>query len=846
MAYQAGKFKINQQNIEHENRDLQSKQRNWLQKNDYGLFISPENKGFIVSELLSKYLALDQDELTPLPWEQPYCSGHALDIACSEKLQFINEIIAVKRIKSGEFPPSDQYAERELGDVLYKLIGYQVSDDDNEIFLDQEQYIQKQPPLLSELGQRISNLMQFAIGPKWLAFNLAALYFRFVGDLKETTTCLEAALKFPNYQDIALTQLAQILMRNTLEKYDVEEMMKIERMLGIAMQEGINEPLPYYLMAVFHSIQGQWIMAERLLFQTLQFEPNFQPSIEALLGKKCGSRIMNYKSKTVHDVYPPICCWPNEQDVFCFEQPKNGILTKKQRKRHSHSITTITRCFRAESMMDEPYTTHFIYFRCNTPYTGKSYPAPAYAMLLSPLLFPAFQLRALKEEKIVRKIETEIMTEWRNQNEQKIPVFPLDYGNFSLERIKAHQRRIWPENVNGMEDYFQHKNFEHIVVTEEDMKLLPDDETTTTTTMATIKKRTNDLLNNTEAATMSINLTNSTATDTFDHDVLLEKEAKPQSFRYTIRRNISRKIDVVKFGELQSRADVVRIFDIELPQNLPTPSTEMIMLGKRSAAASSKKYLLDQNCHTQKKSRKLMLEQSVSTWISPTAKGVKLADLTFMDLTFPNMPVLEPVCSEFMLALERDSMLIDLDDLPAYLYRYQLTKFYRPEKALRDTFRSIGMSKSEKVEHVATRLFFAINSVPAADQVHWALSTLASLYWRLKGDPVNAIRCLRHSLLTSPENFKDVPLVSLANIYNQAGFLNSALFTLNKALEIGGQDVVAIHFTLANLLSNIGDFAHALQFYYSTLSLQSNFEPAKMRIASIHCITNGTLLDDGA
>lgn len=51
-----------------------------------------------------------------------------------------------------------------------------------------------------------------------------------------------------------------------------------------------------------------------------------------------------------------------------------------------------------------------------------------------------------------------------------------------------------------------------------------------------------------------------------------------------------------------------------------------------------------------------------------------------------------------------------------------------------------------------------------------------------------------------------------------------------------------IHFTLANLYSTIGNLPHALHFYHSTLALQSNFEPAKVRIASIHCSTQGELL----
>lgn len=75
-----------------------------------------------------------------------------------------------KRIKLGEFPASDKYAERKLKAELYKLVDYheesdEDDDDDRDIMAidDQERSNrhQQQPPLLSELGKRIGLLMQF-------------------------------------------------------------------------------------------------------------------------------------------------------------------------------------------------------------------------------------------------------------------------------------------------------------------------------------------------------------------------------------------------------------------------------------------------------------------------------------------------------------------------------------------------------------------------------------------------------------------------------------------------------------------------------------------------------------
>lgn len=101
------------------------------------------------------------------------------------------------------------------------------------------------------------------------------------------------------------------------------------------------------------------------------------------------------------------------------------------------------------------------------------------------------------------------------------------------------------------------------------------------------------------------------------------------------------------------------------------------------------------------------------------------------------------------------------------------------------------------------------------EDVHWTVTTAASLYWRVKGDAANAIKCLRHSLNSSPQEmrvrhlylpaltlmqcFQDVAMVSLASIYLQAGFVHSALVVGGEALKISPDSVVAIHFTLANI-----------------------------------------------
>jgi hypothetical protein len=55
------------------------------------------------------------------------------------------------RLKSGGVPPSDEQAERGLKDELYRLVGFDPAD----------VYRVQQPPLISEIGERIANLISF-------------------------------------------------------------------------------------------------------------------------------------------------------------------------------------------------------------------------------------------------------------------------------------------------------------------------------------------------------------------------------------------------------------------------------------------------------------------------------------------------------------------------------------------------------------------------------------------------------------------------------------------------------------------------------------------------------------
>lgn len=75
---------------------------------------------------------------------------------------------------------------------------------------------------------------------------------------------------------------------------------------------------------------------------------------------------------------------------------------------------------------------------------------------------------------------------------------------------------------------------------------------------------------------------------------------------------------------------------------------------------------------------------------------------------------------------------------------------------------------------------------------------MAALYWRVEGEAVRAVDCLRLALTHAPREVKDTSLISLANILHQAGHLNDAIVVTAAALDVTNRLPVS-HFTLANL-----------------------------------------------
>ncbi|XP_062250147.1 tetratricopeptide repeat protein 17 isoform X1 [Platichthys flesus] len=224
------------------------------------------------------------------------------------------------------------------------------------------------------------------------------------------------------------------------------------------------------------------------------------------------------------------------------------------------------------------------------------------------------------------------------------------------------------------------------------------------------------------------------------------------------------------------------------------------------------------------RTRRVDLTTVASTWLAVSAKNIDITE--HIDFATPlQEPAAEPLCNANLAA-----SMHTLDHLAGVANRAAI--HYTGESQLREVLQNLGKDKfsPQSFEQVGTR----IAKVLEKNQTSWVLSSMAALYWRVKGQGKRAIDCLRQALNYAPHHMKDVPLISLANIFQNARLWDDALTVARMAVEIAPHFVVN-HFTLANVYIAMEEFEKAMRWYESTLKLQPEFAPAKDRLRTIQC-----------
>ncbi|XP_056383704.1 LOW QUALITY PROTEIN: tetratricopeptide repeat protein 17 [Hyla sarda] len=224
------------------------------------------------------------------------------------------------------------------------------------------------------------------------------------------------------------------------------------------------------------------------------------------------------------------------------------------------------------------------------------------------------------------------------------------------------------------------------------------------------------------------------------------------------------------------------------------------------------------------KLRRVELSTVASTWLAVSAKNIDITEHVDFGTQLQE-PGVEPLCNANLPA-----SMHTLDHLYGVANRAAI--HYTGESQLKEVLQNLGKDKypPQSLEQVGTRIMKVLEK----NQTSWVLSSMAALYWRVKGQGKKAIDCLRQALHYAPHHMKDVPLISLANIFHNAKLWNDAIIVATMAVEIAPHFVVN-HFTLANVYVAMEEYEKAMRWYESTLGLQPEFAPAKDRIRAIQC-----------
>lgn len=219
--------------------------------------------------------------------------------------------------------------------------------------------------------------------------------------------------------------------------------------------------------------------------------------------------------------------------------------------------------------------------------------------------------------------------------------------------------------------------------------------------------------------------------------------------------------------------------------------------------------------------KRLNLRAFYSTWLAVTAKNIKIEDHIDFSSSLPG-EILLPECPQ-----DFPSSLHTMDHLDGMKRREHLD--YAAEQGLREVLQNIN-GDSISTQEAGSRIAMALKNNPES----WVVSNMAALYWRVEGSAARALDCLRHALHYSPNDQKDIALISTANVYHRAGLLEDGITVAKMAVDIA-PTLVINHFTLANLYSAKGLFDKAIDLYESSLRLQSEFQPAVERLKTIQC-----------
>ncbi|XP_039439102.1 tetratricopeptide repeat protein 17 [Culex pipiens pallens] len=117
----------------------------------------------------------------------------------------------------------------------------------------------------------------------------------------------------------------------------------------------------------------------------------------------------------------------------------------------------------------------------------------------------------------------------------------------------------------------------------------------------------------------------------------------------------------------------------------------------------------------------------------------------------------------------------------------------------------------------------------------WKYHTIASYYWRKKGNAREAIECARRAVILAPRKHKDIPLLSMGTILQRSQYLNDSLVVLRAAVDHEPSEPEN-QMALGNTYMLLSEFNRSFEAYKAAESLDSVYSEHNDYIKkSINC-----------
>ncbi|OWF35392.1 tetratricopeptide repeat protein 17-like isoform X2 [Mizuhopecten yessoensis] len=779
------------------------------------IYLSPENKGFEIKALLTEAQNLTPGDEHPLPWYPPVCVP--LEEIPEGSAKSYDHIKSVSREERTRMPL--KMSDKSIRQTLLNHVNGGVVTEE-------------------EVGQRILTALKKSVGPKWMLYNLAGMYWRIIGNNYHGIECIRRSLVHvpDKYKDVPLVNLANILYR--WGRY--HDAVKV-------MRDALNisdiEPSSHFFFGNVLWAAKNYTGAVKHYQISLEIQPDNPEVVSTLRAIKCFQRYHQAtQSAAPQETAPPVPtanCQPRLAPLGKGKETESRVICKRENGEEKCVIETRSRSKSGECNGHCTQTCTVTPIKLDSCagdiHPGGELPALSGDGAQCPSAKnqasnggpeePTFgsdfstKLDEVSEYYLTKGVcQGEECSQLRVQQGGQKPHIKLDFVNGVLHQklifvsspnelhVEADECVIFndgskssgcnqPEYRAYLEEFdYSKEDFDQIQMVFIEHRSNADPPCGTAQKPAPQDSQSPDGQSQSQPIVSSEK-----------HPPHLEPEGPPaQEIAGGNSRYGSPRIPQMNDG--RPAIDDDWFPDSELPDTsvhvtlrytLPPP--------------------IKNDC---KEVKDINFKEFTSTWLSVSAKGIDLRKHIDFD-TVIKRDFEEPYCMTDVTSP------LDLDSLPGITHSETLNYF--AETGLKEVLQKLG-GDSQPVGVVGTRIAHALKK----NTTSWVLTNVAALYWRVEGDAKRAIQCLRLSLTTAPTDVKDTSLVSIANVLHRAGYINDAIVATDLALHISKRLVVS-HFTMANLYAAKEQWDQAKMFYESTLGLQTSFEPAKQRLKAIMC-----------